>query len=111
MQIFWAIFSSFIDKYGKVTPTDIDDNVARMKKPWNPTDPIENMFAQINDVYKYSVFSRQPIPQALVQAAEVLILQSGVFPTEYKVWQHEPKGNQIWVNKKIGKRLTTSEKK
>ena len=31
-QTFWNVFSSFLDKYGRVTPIDRKNNITRMKK-------------------------------------------------------------------------------
>ena len=39
-QPFWAIFSSFLDQYGKVNPFDIQANRKRMESTWT-TESIE----------------------------------------------------------------------
>ena len=46
---FWGIFDTLFQKYGQVKPMDIEDNLTRMNKEWDPTTPIENIFSQIND--------------------------------------------------------------
>ena len=84
---FWSIFSSFLIKYGKIKPMDLENNLQCMKNAWDPTSTIEDLFAQINDVNEYSIFARSPyINQALVNAGKIIILQTNTSPQEYKDW-------------------------
>ena len=98
-QSFWNIFSSFLDKYGQVTPIDIELNLTRMKKQWDPSVPIETLFAQINDANEYIIFAATPLQEHdLLQAAEVLILKTEKFSSKYKDWRSLPANKKTWAN-------------
>ena len=56
-QNFWDVFSSFLDKYGRVTPIDREQNIIRMKKQWDASEPIETLFVQINDAQECNIFA------------------------------------------------------
>ena len=43
-QPFWTIFQTFLIKYGRITPMDLENNLQRMKKEWDPSTPIEDLF-------------------------------------------------------------------
>ena len=64
---------------------DIENNNVRMKAPYDPTTPIKNLFGQINDANKYAIFANSPSSDStLVNAGEVLILQTNAFALEYQ---------------------------
>ena len=96
-QNFWQIFSTFLDKYGRVTPIDREGNLTRMKKQWDASEPIETLFAQINDAHEYSIFAATPLQEHdLLQAAEMLVLRTGQFASEYKDWRALPDAAKTW---------------
>ena len=86
-QSFWDVFNSFLDKYGRVSPLDRKQNQVQMKTLWDPSDPIERLFAQINDASKHSIFASMLFQEHdLLRAAEMLILRTGHISSEYKDW-------------------------
>ena len=96
-QNFWQIFSTFLDKYGRITPIDRELNVSRMKKQWDASEPIETLFAQINDANEYSLFAGTPFQEHdLLQAAEMLVLRTGQFAQEYRDWRALPDAAKTW---------------
>ena len=96
-QNFWDVFSSFLDKYGRVTPIDHEQNLIRMKRNWDAQEPIETLFAQINDANEYSIFAGTPFQEHdLIQAAEMLVLRTGQFSQEYKDWRALPDNLRTW---------------
>ena len=95
---FWTIFSSFLTKYGVVKPMDIENNNVRMKAPYDPTTPIENLFGQINDANEYAIFANSPLSDStLVNAGEVLILRTNAFAIEYQTWRKIIITNRTWA--------------
>ena len=95
-QPFWAMFSSFLDRYGKINPYDVQANRKQMEALWT-TEPIEKLFAQINDAYEYGIFADHPLSLAnMVQTAEVLVLNNGNYATEYKEWRALPPNQRTW---------------
>ena len=96
-QPFWTIFTSFLERYGQITPYDIQANRKRMEDPWIQGEPVEKLFAQINDAYEYGVFSGHNISEAdMVQAGEILVLNHGNYASEYKDWRALPAANRTW---------------
>ena len=52
-RTFVEIFNEFLNKYGKIGPLDVEENINRMKSNWDPSNPIENLFAQIDDAGEF----------------------------------------------------------
>ena len=83
----WNIFNGFLTKYGKVKPLDLEANTVRMKNRYEAADTIESIFAQINDAQEFQIFTGYPLTDKdLVLTAEVLILSTNQFSSEYKDW-------------------------
>ena len=40
-QHFWTIFNTFLDKYGRITPMDLEHNLQRIKKTGIPQHPLK----------------------------------------------------------------------
>ena len=96
---FWNIFTSFLRKYGRRRPNDHELNLHRMKKYWDVTCPIEDLFSQINDAKEYSIFAGNAYNDAtLVNAGEIIILRTSALPMEYKAWRALPDVNRTWEN-------------
>ena len=96
---FWTVFETFLQKYGRITPMDLENNLQRMKKEWDPTTPIEDLFGQINDANEYSIFSEHPYTNAaLVNAGEIVVLRTGQFATQYGEWRKNPPAQRTWTS-------------
>lgn len=95
---FWDIFQSFKSKHGKIKSMDIEANNDRLRKPWDPSDPIENLFGQINDTKEYSIFAKSPLAEGtLINTGEVTILKTGILAQEYKDWRMVTGKDRTWV--------------
>ena len=96
--IFWPIFKAYLDKYGRIKPMDLELNLQRMKAEWDPSTPIEDLFAQIKNAHEYSIFAGHPYDdKALVNAGELTILRTGEFPQEYKDWRSLMPKDRTWA--------------
>ena len=96
-RTFVEIFQEFLNKYGKINPLDVEENFTRMKANWDPNDPIENLFSQINDASEFGVYAGHPVTDKdKVQAAEVLILKTGIFTQDYKDWRSHDDITRTW---------------
>ena len=58
---FWNVFNGFLTKYGKFKPLDLEANTVRMKRRYETADPIESLFAQINDAQEFRIFAGYPL--------------------------------------------------
>ena len=110
---FWKVFNGFLTKYGKVKPLDLEANTVRMNKGYEAADPIEALFAQINDAQEFWIFAGYPLTdEDLVLTAEVLILSTNQFIAEYKNWRWLYEVDRTWeFFKSGGKKLTIYAKK
>ena len=63
---FWTVFQTFLTKYGKVKPTDIEENWERLCVTWNHTSPIKNLFWKIKDAHEYLIFSKKRIKDSIL---------------------------------------------
>ena len=62
------------------------------------SEPIETLFAQINDANEYSIFvAALQQEHDLIQAGEELILKTGQFSQEYKDWHALPDNAKTWM--------------
>ena len=74
-----------------------------MKKRYEAADPIESIFAKINDAQEFRIFARYPLTDKdLVLTAEVLILITNQFSSEYKDWRSLDEVDQTWEFFKSG---------
>ena len=110
---FWNVFNGFLTKYGKVKPLDLEANTVRMKKRYEAADPIEALFAQINNAQEFRIFSEYPLTDKdLVLTSEVLILSTNQFSSEYTDWRSLNEADRTWeFFKNGGKKLTIYAKK
>ena len=68
-----------------------------MKKRYEAADPIEYLFALINDAQEFRIFAGyQLTDKDLVLTAEVLILSTNQFSSEYKVWRLLDELDRTW---------------
>ena len=69
-----------------------------MNEAWDASTPIEAFFAQTNDTAEFALFPRHPVADNdKVQAAEILILKTGVFGTKYKDWRSHLEVDRTWA--------------
>ena len=93
----FAIFVTFITKYGKIGSFDIKNNKIQMTQRWDPNTRIELLLNQINEAAEFAFYAGHPIADNdKVQAAEVLILKTGNFLVEYKDWRSNLQTDRIW---------------
>ena len=79
----------FLQRYGNTNETERAKNKELMKIPWALQDGWERPQKQIDDSTIYAIFSGHPIPDSdIVDAAITLIIQTGLFSTQYEQW-HE----------------------
>ena len=69
-----------------------------MKADWDASDPIENLFTQINDAAEFAIYATHPIADKdKTQAGEVLILKTGLFAQDYKDWRSHDDATRTWT--------------
>jgi hypothetical protein len=96
MQILTHLYTT----YGVITPIDIEDNDAKMRAPFNPTQPIEVLFDQIETAVKFAdAGNRSYNPDQVVSRAYLLILQTGLYSDACLDWRRRSTVlTQTWPN-------------
>jgi hypothetical protein len=83
--------------YGFINPTQLAENYNKMTAPINFQDPIETLFKQIEDGFRYANAGAQPYMEAqYVNIAFLLILNTGAIPDACRDWQRRTPMNQTW---------------
>jgi hypothetical protein len=74
--------------YGNITPADLADKDARLKAPFDPSQPIKVMFDQIEDAVDLAAAAQAEYTQAQIVAyAYNLVFQTGVFNDACRDWR------------------------
>ena len=77
-QMLWHLY----DNYGVITPTEHAENDMRMKKIFDSTMLIENLYEQIENAVEFAEAGNAPYMNAqIIATAYSLIFQQGVYST------------------------------
>jgi hypothetical protein len=64
-----------------IAPTELTQNYERLNMLYDPRQPIENLFQQIQDARAFAVAGGQPYGDVMiVNVAFTLVFNNGVFP-------------------------------
>jgi hypothetical protein len=67
--------------YAMIAPTELTQNYERLNTPYDPNQPIETLFQQIQDAGAFAVAGGQPYSEAtIVNVAYTLVLNTGLYP-------------------------------
>jgi hypothetical protein len=94
--------------YGTVSADDLEDNVNRMNAEWSPTQPIEDLWNQIEQCQRYAQPHDPITERAATRAAVQNLTNSGVFSDALKDWRKRTTAQQTWANLKLD--FTTADK-
>jgi hypothetical protein len=71
-----------------IAPTELTQNYERINAPYNPNQPIETLFQQIQDARAFVVAGRKPYGAAMiVNVAYTLVFNTELFPNACRAWQ------------------------
>ena len=80
-----------------MTPQDLQQLDEDMKRPYDPTLPIENLFDQIEHAKDLAQAANVPYAEAqLLNTAYNLVFQSSVFPETCREWRKLPNDQKTW---------------
>jgi hypothetical protein len=73
--------------YAMIAPTELTQNYERLNTPYDPNQPIETLFQQIQDARALAVAGGQPYGNAMiVNVAYTLVFNTGLFPDAFRAW-------------------------
>jgi hypothetical protein len=85
-----------------IAPTELTQNYERLNAPYDPNQPIEMLFHQIQDARAFEVAGGQPYGAAMiVNVAYTLVFNTGVFPDACRAWQSRAIAGKTWAQFKL----------
>jgi hypothetical protein len=85
-----------------IAPTELTRNYERLNTPYDPKQPIETLFQQIQDACNFAVAGGQPYGAAMiVNVAYTLVFNTGLFPDACRTWQSRAIAAKTWAQFKI----------
>jgi hypothetical protein len=96
------ILTHLLTYYAMIAPTELTQNYERLNTPYDPNQPIETLFQQIQDARAFAVAGGQPYGAAMiVNVAYTLLFNTGLFPDACRAWQSRAMAGKTWAQFKI----------
>jgi hypothetical protein len=96
------ILTHLLTNYAMSAPTELTQNSERLNAPYDPNQPIETLFQQIQDARAFAVAGGQPYSAAMiVNLAYTLVFNTGLFPDACRAWQSRAIAAKAWTQFKI----------
>jgi hypothetical protein len=97
------IMTHLWDNYGTIDADELQQNSVALNSPtWNPSTPIESLFARIQTHAEFALAGGAAIPdRMLAQAAYSNVEATGLFSTYCDVWRAKPIMERTWANFKV----------
>lgn len=88
--------------YGNITAADLTANDSQMKHPYDPNDPIEVLFNQIETAVEFAAAGGAPYNNTMVvQIAYQKVFETGLFVDACPDWRWKAVVDKTWNNFKI----------
>jgi hypothetical protein len=96
------LHTHLITYYAMIAPTALMHNYERLNTPYDPNQPIETLFQQIQDARAFAVAGGQPYGNAMIINVEyTLSFNTGLFPNACRAWQSRAIAGKTWAQFKI----------
>jgi hypothetical protein len=96
------ILTHLLTFYAMIAPTELTQNYERLNTPYDPNQPIETLFQQIQDARAFAVASGQLYGAALIiNVAYTLVFNTGLYPDACRAWQSRAIAANTWAQFKI----------
>jgi hypothetical protein len=87
------------DTYGNITSVDLEINFQHMHRGWDPQQPVETLFKQIQDCANYSEAGGVPIgPSQQINVGYENIFATGHFMSACRRWNEKPAAEKTWTH-------------
>ena len=88
--------------YGNITPTDLAANDQKFRAPYDPGQPIEILFSQIEDTMDFADAGGTPYSaNQIVTNAYQLVFNTGLLPEACRDWRKKPADQKTWAIFKV----------
>jgi hypothetical protein len=93
-----AMLDHLFITYGNITAVDLENNFEHMRRAWDPQQPVESFFKQIQDCADYSEARGVIIgyPQK-INVGYANILATGHFMSACRRWNEKPHAEKTWA--------------
>jgi hypothetical protein len=96
------ILTHLLTNYAMIAPTELTQNYKRLNTPYDPNQPTETLFQQIQDARAFAVTGGQHYGAAMiVNVAYTLMFNTGLFPDACRAWQSRAIAAKTWAQFKI----------
>jgi hypothetical protein len=96
------ILTHLLTFYAMIAPTELTHNYERLNTPYDPNQPIETLFQQIQDARAFTVAGGQPCGAAMiVNVAYTFVFNTGLYPDACRAWQSRAIAAKTWAQFKI----------
>jgi hypothetical protein len=96
------LLTHLLKYYAMIAPTELTQNYERLNAPYDPNQPIETLFQQVQDVRAFAVAGGQPYGAAMiVNVAYALVFNTGLLPDACRAWQSRSIAGKMWAQFKI----------
>jgi hypothetical protein len=87
------------ETYGSITAVDLEINFEHMRRAWDPQQPVETLFKQIQDCADYSEAGGVPIgPSQQINVGYAKIFATGHFMSACSRWNKKPAADRTCTN-------------
>jgi hypothetical protein len=96
------LLTHLLTLYAMIAPIELTQNYERLSTPYDPNQPIETLFQQIQDARAFTVAGGHPYGAAMiVNVAYTLVLNTGLYPDACRAWQSRAISAKTWAQFKI----------
>jgi hypothetical protein len=87
------------ETYGNITAVDLEINFEHMRRAWDPQQPVESLFKQIQDCADYSEAGGVPIgPSQQINVGYAKKFATGHFMSACRRWNEKPAAEKTWTH-------------
>jgi hypothetical protein len=96
------LLTHLLTYYAMLAPTELTQNYERQNTPYDPNQPIETLFQQIQDTRAFAVAGGKPYGATMiVNVAYTLVFNTGLFPDACRAWQSRAIAGKTWAQFKL----------
>jgi hypothetical protein len=96
------LLTQLLTCYAMIAPTELTQNYERLNAPYDPNQPIETLFQQIQDARAFAIAGGQPYGSAMiVNVAYTLAFNTGLFPDACRAWKSRVIAGKTWAQFKL----------
>jgi hypothetical protein len=96
------LLTNLLTYYAMIAPTELTQNYERLNTLYDPNQPIETLFQQIQDARAFAVAGGQPYGAAMiVNVAYTIVFNTVLFPDACREWQSRAIAGKIWAQFKL----------